>query len=168
MKKTAILFFAFVLCALASVAQDKPQSPAKTASETVAGTKITLTYGAPSVRGRKIWGALVPYKKVWRTGANDATTFTVDKDVKIEGKKLAAGTYSLFTIPDAKEWVIIFNSEAKQWGHYSYSDKKDVLRVTVKSSKAKTLTEEMTFVVGKDGVVSLMWENTKVDFKVSQ
>src|SRR3977135_4309901 len=91
-------------------------SPPATASGKVNGATITINYGSPSVKGRQIWGSLVPYDKVWRAGANEATIFETDKDIKVEGKPLHAGKYSLYAIPGEKEWTIIFNSETGQWG----------------------------------------------------
>ncbi|WP_246011890.1 DUF2911 domain-containing protein [Chryseotalea sanaruensis] len=125
-----------------------------------------MVYHRPSVKGRKVMGDLVPFGQVWRTGANDATTITFDKAVTIEGKALAAGTYSLFTIPTENEWTIIFNSEAKQWGAYKYNDENDVLRVNVKPGKAE-FTELFTISVDK-GSVNILWENTSASFKVKK
>src|SRR5882762_8720194 len=92
------------------------QSPAATASGKVGGASISIAYSSPSVRGRKIWGELVPYGKAWRAGANAATTFTTDKDITVEGKSLKAGKYSFFAVPGEKEWELIFNSEIPGWG----------------------------------------------------
>jgi hypothetical protein len=141
-------------------------SPATTATGKIGASTVTINYAQPAVKGREIWGKLVPFGEVWRTGANTATTFTVDKDVTIEGKTLKAGTYGLFTIPNKNgEWTIIFNTDAKQWGAYEYSDKKDVLRVKVKSSATDALVERMTFAVVGSEVV-LTWEKLKVAFTV--
>lgn len=166
MKKVILLFSALFLT-LAVSAQDKkaPASPSATAEGTIAGKKITISYAQPAVKGRKIWGDLVPFDKVWRTGANNATTITFDKDVKIEGQALKAGKYAIFTIPTATDWTFIFNSKADQWGAYSYSDKEDVLKVKVKSGKAAAFTERMTFTVDTK-TVKLAWENLEVGFKV--
>jgi len=102
---------------------------------------------------------------VWRTGANEATIFEVDKDVKVEGKTLAAGKYGLYSIPGEKEWTIIFN---KAWDKpiNTYAEAQDVLRVGVKSAKAASATEKMTFKIEKSGKVSLMWGNIVVPFTV--
>ena len=164
LKTTLALFFVAVL-ATQSFAQKSPKAEATAA---VGKGKITIKYSQPSVKGREIWGKLVPYDAVWRTGADDATTIELAKDATIEGQKLAAGTYSLFTIPTASgEWTIIFNKTAKQWGAYSYKEADDALRVKVKSS-ASEMTEKMTFNVATDGTVTLMWEKLKVAFKVTQ
>ena len=159
-----VLFLAFLNNA---TAQDKAKvaSPPATATEKMGDKNITIAYAQPSVKKRKIFGELVPFGKVWRTGANSATTFTIDKDVKIEGKELKAGKYALFTIPTEKEWTVIFNKKSDQWGSYDYSDKDDVLSVKVPAGKAAKMTEMMTFTV-KNGKVSLTWDTTEVSFQV--
>lgn len=160
------LILAFTLISLLASSQDKAKpSPALTASGKVGNVNITIAYGAPSVKGRAIWGDLVPYGKVWRTGANDATTFEIDGDVKIEGQTLAKGKYSLFTIPEAGEWTIIINKNAKQWGAYSYKQEDDVLRFKAKSSKSASFNEALKFQV-TNGNVSILWENLAVSFNV--
>lgn len=170
---TRFLFAALFLIGFAftAEAQNKPKSPPKTASHTIGDLTIDINYNAPSVRGRKIWGGLESYGKVWRTGANSATTFEVNQDVLINGEKLAAGKYALFTIPTEGDWTIIFNKEANQWGAYSYDESKDALRIKVKTGKAPEFTEQMTFLVGDNdedvGVVSFMWENLKTNFNVA-
>lgn len=157
-----------MLLAVAAMAQgaDKaPASPAAKAEGKVGDKSVVIDYAQPAVKGRKVWGDLVPMDKVWRTGANSATTITLDKDVKIEGQSLKAGKYALFTIPNEKEWTIIFNKKVEQWGAFSYSDKDDVLRVKVKPGKSSAFTERMTFAVANN-MVKLMWENVEVGFKV--
>ena len=106
-------------------------SPNRTESTSLGDLDIVLEWGAPSVRGRLVSGGLVSTYKVWRTGANEATTIHFSEDVLVEGEPLAAGTYSLFTIGGKKKWTFIFNSDAQQWGAFTYDRKKDVLRVKV-------------------------------------
>ena len=156
---------ALVTAVSAILAQEKPASPQATATGKIGAANVKIVYCQPSARGRKIMGGLVPYGEVWRTGANEATTIEIDKPVKIEGKDLAAGKYSLFTIPGENEWTIIINKDAKQWGAYKYKQEDDVLRVTVKSTKAAAPVETFNIAVGKDDV-QLKWENTAVAFKV--
>jgi hypothetical protein len=112
-------------------------------------------------------GGVEPFGKVWRTGANANTTIQFDKDVTIEGKKLEAGKYALFTIPNENEWVIIFNKKTNQWGAYDYEKNKDqdALQVTVKAGKTKEFVETFTIRVDQDQI-SLEWENTALGFKV--
>lgn len=160
------LFITASVITLAACAQDKKPSPAATASGKAGNANITINYSAPSVKGRKIWGELVPYGKVWRTGANDATTFEVDADIKVEGQALAKGKYSLFTIPEENgNWTIIFNKTAKQWGSFSYKQEDDALRVKVTSSKSASFNEALSISVDKSKVY-IKWENLEVGFKV--
>jgi len=104
-------------------------SPNALVGQTIGVTEVRIAYGRPSVRGRKIFGGLVPFDEVWRTGANEATTISFSTPVRIEGTSLDAGTYSLFTIPGPETWTLIFNSEPEQWGAYNYDSSKDILRV---------------------------------------
>jgi hypothetical protein len=167
MKNTVVFFFLCLLMSFAAQAQDKqPASPPASASEKIGNAVVTINYSQPSVKGRKIWGGLVPYGQVWRTGANKATTFEVSEDVTIEGQKLAKGKYALFTIPGENEWTIIFNSKHDQWGAYDYKEAEDVLRVKVKPAAADEHFEAMTFDINKDGIVSLLWEKMRVSFQV--
>ena len=165
MKRVTFLMLALVTAVSSTLAQEKPASPQATATGKIGAANVKIVYCQPSARGRKIMGGLVPYGEVWRTGANEATTIEIDKPVKIEGKDLAAGKYSLFTIPGENEWTIIFNKDAKQWGAYKYKQEDDVLRVTVKPTKAAAPVETFNIAVGKDDV-QLKWENTAVAFKV--
>jgi hypothetical protein len=156
----------FVLFSATISAQERQSPPAKV-SENVGSTIVTIDYSQPSVKGREIWGGLVAYGKIWRTGANEATTFEVSTDVKVEGESLKAGKYGLFTVPNENEWVIIFNSVSDQWGAFNYDESKDVLRVKVKPEQVADNTEKMTFNISDDGVVSLKWEKLVVNFNVS-
>jgi len=136
-------------------------SPKATVTQTVGLTDVTILYCRPSVRGRTIWGGLVPYDQVWRTGANEATTITFADDVTIEGTKLPAGTYGLFTIPGKDEWTVIFNKGAKQWGAFEYKQPDDVLRIKVKP-QATEFHELLTFafpvVTTESATVAIVWE----------
>jgi len=165
MKRITFLMVALATVFTTAFAQDKPASPQATVEGKVGAANVKIVYCQPSARGRKVMGGLVPYGEVWRTGANDATTIEFDKPVKIEGKDLPAGKYALFTIPGENEWTIIINKDAKQWGAYSYKDKDDVLRVTVKPTKSSAAVETFNIAVGKDDV-QMKWENTAVAFKV--
>lgn len=141
----------------------KPSPPA-TASGKIGQANVAINYSSPAVKGRKVWGELVPYGKVWRAGANDATTFAVDQDVMVEGKALPAGTYSLYAIPGEEEWTMIFNKTAKQWGT-QYDEGQDALRVTVKPTKAASMNERLAYAVTDNGFV-LRWENMEVPVSV--
>lgn len=133
-------------------------------SGTIDGVEVTLEYGRPSVNGRTIWGALVPYKKVWRTGADEATTITFGQDVSVQGKALAAGTYGLFTIPDEANWTVIFNKTSEQWGAFDYDEGQDALRVTVEPA-ASEMVESMDFEIG-DSAVILHWDKLAVPVEI--
>jgi hypothetical protein len=149
--------------------KSKRPSPPAVVKTTVRGTDVTIDYSRPSLKGRAVYGEkspLAPVGEVWRTGANEATTFTVSKDVKIEGQTLAAGTYGLFTIPGATEWTIIFNKNARQWGAFKYDAKEDALRVKVKPKTAATPVEQFTITADKSGKVALLWGKTEADFMV--
>lgn len=111
-------------------------SPKASVTQTLGLTDMTVTYCRPGVKGRVIWGDLVPYDKPWRTGANEATSFSCTDELQFGGKKLPAGTYSLFTIPGREEWTVVLNSEKDLWGAYEYKPDKDVLRITVKPTPA--------------------------------
>ena len=107
-------------------------SPNATVSQTIGMTTLTVTYCRPAVRGRRIWGELVPWGKPWRSGANEATTFTCSTEIQVNGQKLPAGTYSFFTIPRADEWTVVFSNQKDLWGAFDYDSTKDHLRVTAK------------------------------------
>lgn len=163
-KNTLLVLFSFFAVSFAN-AQEKPLSPAETVTGKINGATITINYGSPSVRSRKIWGELVPFDAVWRAGANEATTFETNRDLIIEGSKLPAGKYSFFVIPNEKESTIIFNKEAKQWGAYKYDEKKDQLRVKVKPGTASSSVEKLVYAINSNDVV-LSWDNWNIGFKV--
>lgn len=164
---------AFLLNAFAQQQQSlftpPPVSPAATVGQTIGLTNVTINYSRPSVKGRQIWGALVPYGQVWRTGANWATVFTVSDDVTINGQKLPAGTYSLHTIPGQDEWTIIFNKVAKQWGSFNYDEKQDALRVKARPVSApmhEMLTIDFQNVTMDKADVVLAWDRLAVPFTI--
>jgi hypothetical protein len=137
--------------------------------QTIGLNDVTITYSRPGVKGRKIWGGLVPFEKVWRTGANAATTIQFTEDMLVEGQPLPTGTYSLHTIPGEKEWTLVFNKEANQWGSYSYDAAKDAVRVKV-TPMPGTPQEWMQFrfedLTIDSARVVLAWENLQVPFTV--
>lgn len=128
--------------------------------------KITLTYNRPNTKGRKVFGGLEPYGAVWRTGANTATVISFTDEVTIEGNKVPAGDYAIFSIPDAKEWTIILNKTTKQWGAYQYKEADDFLRIKVKPAKTskpvETLTIQFDNVKPATADLNLAWENTSI------
>ena len=143
-------------------------SPPALAKETLAsGTVVSIDYSQPSVKGRTIGKDLEPMNgKVWRTGANEATVFEVNKNVKVEGKQLPAGKYGLFTIAGDDEWTIIFNKTWNQWGAYDYKMADDALRVKAKSTKGNPSSEKFTITVGDEGTAKLLWGEYVVSFSL--
>ncbi len=182
--RTALLAAALTMTGSLAVAQQPTPAPAPapaqppamrlpqasqgaTVKQTIGLNDVTIAYSRPGVKGRKIWGGLVPYGSVWRTGANSATTIQVSEDVLIEGQPLPAGTYSLHTIPGEKEWTLIFNKDANQWGSYSYDPARDALRVKVAPIPGQA-QEWMQFRFEDPTInsarVVLAWENLQVPF----
>src|SRR4051794_37585715 len=174
--RKALLFISILMTTAALAQQTAPAvkyprlSQHAVLTQTIGTTDMTIAYSRPGVKGRKVWGALVPYGQVWRTGANEATTIAFSDDVTINGQKLPAGTYSLHTIPGEKEWTLIFNSVSNQWGSYSYDEKKDTLRVKATPTTA-SFVEWMNFEVPMlstdQATVALRWENVAVPFVVN-
>lgn len=163
------LVFFTLLHISAQAQQDKSKrpSPPATATAKIGTAEVSINYSQPSVKGRQILGGIVPYGKVWRTGANEATVFETSADITVEGKTLPAGKYGLFTIPGENEWVVIFNKNFSQWGSSSYSEADDVLRVNVKPAKQDSVTEQMTFTVAESGQVALSWDTFVLAFTVA-
>lgn len=142
-------------------------SPNASVSQTIGTTKILITYGRPSVRGRKIYGGLVPYNKPWRAGANEASIIVLPKDVKIEGKPLEAGTYSFYMIPDKKHWTVVINSNLG-WG-IPIDSSKDIMRVQVEPEKApfrEQLAIYFENVTNTSADIVLHWAKLKVPFTI--
>ena len=163
-----------LFCSSAIFAQDL-KLPAASTTQSVTqefglGT-IKLNYARPSVKGRKIFGGLVPFNEVWRTGANSATLLNFSDEVKIEGNTLPAGEYGLFTIPGETEWTIILNKDSKQWGAYEYKKENDVVRFKVKAQKLAAKKE--TFTIAFDDVMptscklTLLWDNVSVPVNIT-
>ncbi len=150
--------------------ETKSLSPEEEVSFTQGDLKLRVFYNRPFKRGRKIFGGLVPYGKVWRTGANEATTFETNKPLTIEGKKLMPGKYSLWTIPDSTAWAVIFNNEYGQWGinHQGEANRnpeRDVLTVSIQPVIQDRIFEQFTIAfeaIGGETEMTLMWDNTVV------
>ncbi|MBE0572582.1 MAG: DUF2911 domain-containing protein [Ignavibacteriaceae bacterium] len=166
-----VLLFGFL--SIESYSQEKEEvriSPKASVKQTVGFTNITIDYSRPGVKGRTIWGGLVPYHSVWRAGANEATKITFSTDVKIDGKKLKAGSYSFFAIPTKKTWTLIFNKVANQWGAFEYNDVEDALRIEVTPMQNNCWQEWLAYTISKTSdkkvVVMLEWEKLKVPFNV--
>lgn len=164
-----LLLFISTLTATAQDFRTSRPSPDATVTQYVGITKITIDYSSPGVKGRKIWGELVPYGEIWRTGANEVTSITFGDPVKINGNDLPAGTYGIHTIPGENEWEIIFSKDTEIDGSSNYDPSKDVLRIKVKPEEHHFM-ERMTFLfadVTENSVnVNLIWENLMVSFKL--
>jgi hypothetical protein len=171
MKKSVSFLFTVLLacCCFTLFAQDA-RIPESSSTQTIIQDfglgKITITYSRPNVKGRKIFGGINPYGQVWRTGANYATTITFSENVIVEGNKVPAGTYSLFSIPEKNTWTIILNKTAKQWGAYSYKRADDLLRFTVKpievKEKRETFTMQFANATTKSNDLYIIWDHTAV------
>ena len=167
-KKLTLLSLFIVTVFSVAAQRDRSQRPSPPAqlSKDVNETKITIDYSRPSKKGRVIFGDLVKYGKVWRTGANETTWIEVSKDVIISDKKLKAGKYGLFTIPNEDDWIIIFNEAWNGWGAYDYNKSEDVLRITVPVEVLEEVMEVFTIDVSESGNVILAWDQTRVTFSV--
>jgi len=171
-KVFALVLLGLMLSTVLRAQEDKSKrpSPPATATGRIGEATITIDYGSPSVKGRKIFGGILPYGKVWRAGANEATIFKTDKDITVEGKKLPAGKYSFFATPGEKEWTIFFNSETGQWGDKPGGDTnmdpaKTVLSFTVKVKKLTNVNERLEYSIMNNGF-GFRWEYSDVFVKV--
>ena len=168
MRKLTLI--ALVLVAVAAAGQKKPLSPPSKAEATIGLAKVSVDYSAPSRRERVIMGGLVPYGKIWRTGANAATTLRTGSDITIGNLQVPAGTYTLFTIPGEKEWTLVVNKQTGQWGT-EYDASQDLGRVKMTVKPIKKTVE--TFVIGlkssgaKTGTLTMTWENTEASVPIS-
>ncbi|MBP9212334.1 MAG: DUF2911 domain-containing protein [Bacteroidetes bacterium] len=175
MKILSSMLCAILLLAAVAEAQPSPSkqlrlSPYASLSQTVGVTEIGVMYHRPGVKGREVWNKLVPYNQVWRAGANNATIFSFSDDVTINGTVLKAGKYSFFTIPTEKEWTIIFNSAADQWGAYNYDSSKNVLAFRVTPEQApheEWLSYSFSDLGMSSAKVTLRWEKLAVAFTVN-
>lgn len=161
--KILTTFLAIFFVVATSSAQ---KSPRKQTDGTINGAKITVDYGAPSVKGRTVWGGLEKYGQVWRAGANENTTVSFDKDVTVGGQKLAAGKYGFFIIPNENaDWIVIFNKKNDAWGAYSYDKKEDALRLSVKPDFVGEVQEQLMYAVDNSGIV-FGWDKARLKIPV--
>jgi hypothetical protein len=162
--KTIATLTAIAACAATvAQAQEQRKSPHETVKATIDGATITVEYGRPSMKGRKVMGELVPFGKVWRTGADEATTLTTDKELQIGGTIVPAGKYTLYTLPGQTDWQLIVNKQTGQWGT-EYDEKQDLGRVPLKKIATSAPVEQLTISVDKNpaggGMLRIAWENT--------
>jgi hypothetical protein len=155
--------------ALAVSAQRQRQSPRETVTAALGGKKVTIEYSRPYMKGREIFGQLVPFGQVWRTGADEATVLTTEGDLMLGTLHVPAGSYSLFTLPTEKEWTLIVNKTAKQWGAYKYDQGADLGRVKMKVETVSPPVEQFTIAVeaqGSKGTLKLSWAGTAASVPV--
>jgi hypothetical protein len=164
MKTTlTILLGLGLLAGAVSFAQQQRVSPHETTSAVLGGKKVTIEYGRPYKKGREIFGKLEPFGKVWRTGADEATTIETQGDLMLGSLHVPAGKYALFTIPDQNEWTLIINKVAKQSGAYDYDAKNDLGRVKMKTEKSAKVIEQLTISIeaqGSKGSLKIAWDDT--------
>lgn len=163
---------ALALCAPAHAQLKTPRpSPGAKVTQTIGTTELTVAYSRPGVKGRTIWGALVPYDKPWRTGANEVTDFTTADDIMIEGKPLPAGTYAFLTIPGKDTWTVVFSKQKDMWGAFDYKESEDVLRATVTPVALAEPKEWMEIAIDptspNTAELAIRWEKLKVPVKIS-
>jgi hypothetical protein len=162
----------FVMLSSQSFAQNNKKvrvSPKAAVIQTVGFTEVKIDYNRPGVKERIIWGGLVPYNKVWRAGANEATKFAFSTDVQINGKTLKAGSYSFFVIPTKESWTLIFNKVADQWGAFEYNEAEDALRFEITPEEG-SMQEWLAYTIAKtsdnSAIVKLEWEKLNIPFKI--
>jgi hypothetical protein len=169
-KRIGLLLCAIFTLTIFAACQGKP-SPAESASCDLGGGKsIKTDYSSPRMKGRKIYGDLVPFGQVWRTGANEATTFVTSSDVMIGGKAVPAGSYTIFTVPTAGKWTLIVNKKTGEWGiPYKY-ESDELARIDMKASKLPSPVENFTISYSKTGMGCTMqidWESTRASVDIS-
>ena len=165
-----VFMLSFSIPLFAQEALNNRPSPTSIVTMKYKNTYIKITYCQPHKKGREIFGELVPYGKVWRTGANEATEITVTKDILIGADTLKAGTYSVFTIPTPDKWTVIFNSELGQWGAYNYLESSDVMRLEVKTEKVEKVVWEPFTInfeqVNSKADLKMMWDQTMISVPI--
>lgn len=171
MKKLILLLAMTAIFSIGAFAQlTLPRASQKQEiTQTLGDTKISIAYSRPNIKGRKVWGGLVPYGEVWRTGADDATTIEFTNDVTIGGQKLPRGKYSLHTIPTESDWTVIFNKTWNQWGSFTYDAKQDAIRVIAKPVPAEfreTMSIDVDGLTGTTAQISIRWDKIAVPFTV--
>ncbi len=164
----SVIFFSFLLLsdAFSQSLPEPRQSPVGLTRMIIDDCYVKVIYGRPSVREREIFGSLVPFGEVWRTGANEATELTTTGDITFGGNHLPAGTYSMFTIPGENSWTIILNEQLGQWGSYTYSQDRDVFRIQADVQKTDEKTEMFTILLESNtnstGTMTMEWEHTRI------
>jgi hypothetical protein len=174
-KRLSVLLMSTLLISSLALAQrdksQRPSPPAQAQCNFANGKNITVDYSSPRVKGRKIFGDLVPYGEVWRTGANEATTFVTNTDLNIGGKAVPAGNYTIFTIPNRDKWTLIVNKKTGEWGiPYKY-EADELARIDMKASPASSPVENFTIGFDQAGsacTLSISWENTRASVQIRE
>lgn len=168
--KRVILILLFPLASFSQEAIKARPSPLAIVTARYKDTYLKIIYSQPHKRGREVFGKLIPYDKVWRTGANEATEITITKNISVNNQPLKAGTYSLFSIPGKEKWTVIINSDLGMWGNYNYNQKMDVLRFEAPVELLReTVYEPFTILLEQKtdtATISLLWDKTKITFPI--
>ena len=175
MKKFALLTtLLFVVAVLASAQQDKskrPSPPASAECKFADGKSVKIDYSSPRAKGRKIFGDLVPYGQIWRTGANESTTFVTDSDITVGGQKVPAGSYTIFTVPEAGKWTLVISKKTGEWGTDYPGPSEDLTRAPMTVSKTSGPVENFTISFDQAGnkcTLHADWENTRASVDVTK
>lgn len=164
-----VLLLTMTISAFAQLKLPVP-SPSASVAQTFGMTEVKIEYSRPGVKGRNIWGGLVAYDKVWRTGANAATAITFSTDVMVDGKEVKAGSYAIFTIPNKTEWTVIINTNEGQWGSSTHKEELDLMRFKVKPTMEKESIENLQFSIDpvshEEAIVTLAWDKLRLPFSV--
>ena len=167
--RTISIFILLTLLCIDGRSQDQRISPLDVTTARYKDTYLKIVYSQPQKKGRTIFGALVPYGQVWRTGANEATEITLTTPILIQGKELPAGTYSIFTIPEEKTWTIIINADLGLWGSYNYNPKRDILRMQSNVVDTEAITESFTIDIETNNNLAELifrWDRTKISLPI--
>jgi hypothetical protein len=166
---------AFAVSSLALYAQEdkskRPSPPAKAECKLAGGKAVTVDYSSPRAKGRKIYGGLVPYGQVWRTGANEATSFVTDTDITVGGTAVPAGSYTLFTIPNENKWTLIISKKTAEWGTNYPGPENDLARIDMKTSKLSSPVENFTISFTQSGngcTMHIDWETTRASVDITK
>jgi hypothetical protein len=170
MHKSLHLILILTFCSFVSQSQDKPRtSPLAIASMLYKDAYVKITYSKPQKRGREIFGKLVPYDKVWRTGANEATELTITHDIQINNTVIKAGTYSIFSIPQKDQWTIIINDDVGLWGAYNYNASLDILRFNVPVKPSDKFYESFTIIFNQKNDLAdllILWDRIYISIPI--
>lgn len=173
MKKFAVLSVLLLAVAVvANAAEDKskrPSPPASAECKLSDGKTVKIDYSSPRAKGRKIFGGLVPYGQIWRTGANESTTFVVDSDVVVGGQNVPAGSYTIFTVPEADKWTLVVSKKTGEWGTDYPGPSEDLVRAPMSVSKTSGPVENFTIGFDEAGgkcTLHAEWENTRASVDV--